>query len=249
VYDIVQSLSLGSPTVPVPRLLDSFTLNPSSSTEAFLSELSQLVSMVEADQEDVFGAFELSGLSKIAAEHGKDSELYKLAAESTRGLLSSAMASKNLAFVMLTYSGSSIPRSKRQEFLRQPPQSPFPQPTPSPQQPIGSISTCHESASACSNATNSCSERGECMQASKAGRTCFVCACEVTKDENGRRQTWVGDACERKDISAPFALLTGTVIVIIVLIAGSIALLQGIGGQSLPPTLTATANVGHLKHD
>lgn len=36
----------------------------------------------------------------------------------------------------------------------------------------------------------------------------------------------------------PFVLLTGTVVALIVLVGGSIALLSGIGEQELPSTLT-----------
>jgi len=81
------------------------------------------------------------------------------------------------------------------------------------------------------------------MQASKAGKTCFVCACNQTSTANGKIQTWVGDACERKDISGPFALLAGSTIALILLIGGSISLLAGIGEETLPSTLTGSAVV------
>jgi len=79
------------------------------------------------------------------------------------------------------------------------------------------------------------------MQASKAGKTCFVCACNQTTTQDGKTQTWVGEACERKDISGPFVLLVGSSIVLILLIAGSISLLAGIGDDKLPSTLTGGA--------
>jgi len=79
------------------------------------------------------------------------------------------------------------------------------------------------------------------LQASKAGKTCFVCACNQTTTPNGKTQTWVGDACERKDISGPFVLLAGSTIALILLIAGSISLLAGIGDEKLPSTLTGGA--------
>ena len=39
------------------------------------------------------------------------------------------------------------------------------------------------------------------MKASKAGMTCFICACTATKDSMGRTENWAGEACERKDVS------------------------------------------------
>lgn len=41
--------------------------------------------------------------------------------------------------------------------------------------------------------------------------------------------------------SSPFALLSGTVVLIILLITGSISLLYTVGEQALPSTLLATA--------
>lgn len=194
---ILSSSSESLPRRAVPRLVNIFTASPSSATEIFLAELSQLVSVVESDERDVFGAFELTGVSAILAEYGRTSEQFQLAVESTRALFESAMANaKHLNLVVLTYPGA---HGKRQ---MQPPQSPLPPPGPSPQLPIGGVSTCHASADVCTNATNSCSGRGDCTEMSKAGKTCFVCQCEATLDSNGRRQIWVGDACERLDVSA-----------------------------------------------
>lgn len=45
----------------------------------------------------------------------------------------------------------------------------------------------------------------------------------------------------------PFVLLGGTVVALILLVAGSIALLSGIGSQELPSTLTGTVSVGHKR--
>ncbi|THH04291.1 hypothetical protein EW145_g5629 [Phellinidium pouzarii] len=242
IYSNVFSASTASPQGTVPRLIDVFSASPSSATEAFLSETAQVISLIESDEIDTFGAFELSGVSQIANKYGRHSEQFELAAETTKAMLASAMANPKLSFVVLTYPDS---RWKRQ---MQPPQSPLPPPVPSPQLPIGGVSTCHISADACANATNSCSGRGECTQASKAGKTCFMCACEATIDSNGRKNVWVGEACERKDVSAAFVLITGTVIAIVLVLIGSISLLYSVGDQTLPPTLTASAS-GHIKRD
>ncbi|KAI5118919.1 hypothetical protein M0805_003743 [Coniferiporia weirii] len=241
-YSNVFSASTGFPQGTVPRLIDVFSASPSSATETFLSETASLVSLIESDEADVFGAFELRGVSQIANEYGQDSEQFQMAVETTEAMLSSAMANPKFSLVLLTYPAS---HGKRQV---QPPQSPLPPPSPSPQLPIGGVSTCHISADACANATSSCSGRGECTQASKAGKTCFVCACETTFDSNGGKETWVGDACERQDVSAAFVLITGTVIGVLLVIFGSVYLLYSVGDQALPPTLAVSAS-GHYKRD
>lgn len=196
-YSTVFSASNSPPQGALPRLIDVFTASPSDATEVFLAETAQIVSVIESAERDVFGAFQLTGVSAVAAEYGRASEQFQLAVDTTRALFQSAMANaEHLNLVILTYPGA---HGKRQ---MQPPQSPLPPPGPQPQLPIGGVSTCHTSTEICTNVTNSCSGRGDCTQMSKAGKTCFVCQCEATLGSNGGRQTWVGDACERLDISA-----------------------------------------------
>jgi len=182
----------------IPSFLDIFSVS-SSATETFISETSALSEFLDTDvsSTDKFAAFELKGLSYIAETYGRSSEQYQLAARTTRAVLESALSKSNINLALLTFSASTPPSKRRV----QPPQSPFPPPSPIPQQPISGVSTCFLSEDICTNSTDSCSGRGECLQASKAGRTCFVCACNKTTTPDGKTQTWVGDACERKDIS------------------------------------------------
>ena len=69
----------------VPRLLDVFTADPSSSVEKFLAEAAALVAFVESSESDAFGVFELSGLSEMARSSGRKSEQYKQATETIQG--------------------------------------------------------------------------------------------------------------------------------------------------------------------
>lgn len=203
-YSSIYSSST-SPIHAVPRLLDIFTLSPTYGAEKFLAEAAALVSFVESeDIVDTFGVFELSGLFELASQYGRRSEQYKMAAETVQGVILMAMSKPDIRFAVLTgslYSSSSLSSEKKRE--PQPPQSPLPPniPSPPPQQPIGSISTCFASEESCTNVTDSCSGHGSCIEASKAGKSCFVCACNVTLDSRGRREWWAGDACQRKDIS------------------------------------------------
>ncbi|KAI0930019.1 hypothetical protein AcV5_006829 [Taiwanofungus camphoratus] len=224
----------------VPRILDIFSV-PSSATETFLSEMTTIVDFLESDErliDDGFAALELKGLTLLATEYGRASEQYRLAIETVRSSLVSAATKPDLKLAIVTVPVS-VSQSKRQlEDVQQPPQSPFPPSIPGPAEPIDAISTCFSTADACANSTGGCSGHGECAPATKAGRTCFVCACAATKDARGRTENWAGSACERKDVSGPFVLLTGTVVTLIVLVGGSIALLSAIGDQELPSTLT-----------
>ncbi|TFY54291.1 hypothetical protein EVJ58_g8952 [Rhodofomes roseus] len=222
-----------------PRIIDIFSA-PSSASQTFLSQMTTLVNFAESDDvpTDKFAAVLLSGLSELAAEHGRESEQYKLAAETIRGFLSSVTEKRDLKLAVITFPSSVTHVNRQVSSTLQPPQTPFPPPKPGPAEPINAIATCYSTAEACGNSTSSCSGHGQCVQASKQGHTCYVCACSATKDTKGHTENWAGNSCERRDVSGPFVLLSGTVIALILLVGGSIALLTAIGEQELPSTLT-----------
>jgi len=158
-----------------------------------MSEISTLLDFVESDSTSGrFGAFELKGLGEIQRAFGSGSEQYRVAADSLQAVIQSVAAKGSINLAVLTHAPDSHTK-------REPQQSPIPSPTPN--QPISSISTCHDSQETCGNTTSSCSGHGQCVEVSKAGRTCFICACATTKDAGGRAENWAGEACERKDIS------------------------------------------------
>jgi hypothetical protein len=74
-------------------LLDIFDLTPSESGAFFKEEMSSLVESVEriqrAESEDTFTALQVTGLAKIAKEHGRESAIYIAAAKSLEAVLSS----------------------------------------------------------------------------------------------------------------------------------------------------------------
>ena len=146
-----------------------------------------------------FAAVELTGLSDIAQEFGLTSEQYRLASRATRAMLESVMAHPSVHLALLTFAPELESIYRREDDP--PAQTPLPVPSPVPQQPISGISTCFATEDACSNSTMSCSGRGQCLKATKAGRSCFVCSCRTIISEKGKKETWVGDACERKDVS------------------------------------------------
>lgn len=239
------------------RLLDIFSLPATASSSAFIADLSSLVDFldsVELDQDlfdaEKFGAFQFGSLQRLAKHYGRDSEEYKTATATLRAALSSAIAQHKLNLIVLTVPETEFASSTHNHHKRQPPQSPLPPHLPHPAAPISAISTCFATEETCSNSTSFCSGHGACVSASKAGRTCFVCTCENTKVNDGKKTIrWAGDACEKQDISDSFTLLAGTVIALILLIGGSVALLAGIGGEELPSTLTGGVAPGASKRD
>jgi len=181
-------------------------------------------------------------LSELRQTYGRTSEQYSHTADNIRAFLKRAFNEHGLHVALVTFSPPSHSHARR-EPSPQESQSPLPSDRPPPQEPIGSISTCFVTASACANETNSCSGRGQCVEATKSGRTCYICMCGVTKTGQGsqvKTDRWVGQSCERKDVSGPFVLLAGTVLVLVLLVFGSISLLSSVGGHELPSTLLAT---------
>lgn len=176
-------------------------MDASPPTETFLSELSSLVAFLESDDIswDRFGAYHITGLRTIADAYGRESEQYTLAASSLTAALRSALTKKShLNTVIFTRPETRASVGDGRVERRQD-QSPIPSPVPLP--PVGSDRLCFTSEEICSNSTDSCSGHGTCVEANRAGRTCFTCACQATHDSPGRTQYWAGSKCERKDVS------------------------------------------------
>jgi len=205
------------------------------------SELSLSQSFLDTASDSALAALDLSTLTLLREEYGADSMEYERAAESTRAFIQHAVEiDEQLRLAILSYN-STTPYAKRRST---PFQAHLPSSHALPQEPIGSISTCFADVDACTNGTSSCSGRGQCVEASKSGHTCFVCTCSTTKTGEGNKvqtETWVGESCERKDVSGPFVLFVGSALVMLILVFGSVLLLFNVGEQMLPPTLTGTA--------
>ncbi|KAG8214267.1 hypothetical protein J3R82DRAFT_11080 [Butyriboletus roseoflavus] len=229
VYTYVAS----EPSIPIqgiPRMLDIFSA-PTPANEAFLAEMSTLVDYLDSTPgSDRFAALELSGIPKLAASYGTSSEQYKLAIQTLQAAIEAALADKLVHFALVTHAPSI---QRRNPLLAD--QSA--EVTPS-LQPVKALSSCFSSLLACTDVTNDCSGHGQCTNTTRAGQECFVCACTTTISEAGKVQNWAGEMCERRDVSGPFVLITGTVITLILLIGGSVSLLYAINDHELPSILT-----------
>ncbi|PWN33466.1 uncharacterized protein FA14DRAFT_62561 [Meira miltonrushii] len=91
---------------------------------------------------------------------------------------------------------------------------------------------CFTSEDDLNKATNKCSGRGKAIQSSKGGRKCYRCQCEKTDGKE-----WAGSACQRPDISKPFALLAVTTIGLVLVAFWSILYLFYEGEKELPSVL------------
>ncbi|PSS37536.1 hypothetical protein PHLCEN_2v612 [Hermanssonia centrifuga] len=253
-YSTVFSTASSTISQQAAQLLDMFSA-PTEANQAFLTSISALVDFLDSQPSEPsvtpgyenFGAFEVNGLQELAKQYGKSSDPYQTAVKTLQAVFTSTISREDTKFAILTFpspSPSPSPMTRRAD----PPQSPFPPPPVHPAEPISGVSTCFSSAEVCGNATDGCTGHGECVAASKIGRTCFVCACSASVDDQGRREDWAGTACERKDISGPFVLIGGTVVALVLLVGGSIALLSAIGSQELPSTLTGGV-AGGLKRE
>ena len=161
-------------------------------------DIRSLVSFFNSAESPAFASLDLSTLHDIRQTHGSSSDEYIQVAGTLRAYLEQILDDNNFNLAIIT-----LPPPSTSLFRRQAP-APSQTPSPSPQQPIGSISACFTTLDVCNNSTSSCSGRGTCVQASKAGRTCFVCSCGVTKTGEGNKvktQTWAGQSCERQDVS------------------------------------------------
>lgn len=114
---------------------------------------------------------------------------------------------------------------------------------------IGPVPTCFSSKSGCESGTNNCTGHGVCSLkfTTKEGdnnNSCFGCVCSIpdiqTNPDGSQKTTWYGGgACQKKDISAPFWLLTGTTIFFVSIISFGVGLLYKMGNEELPSVIGA----------
>ena len=173
-------------------------------------DIQSLASFFNSAESPAFASLDLSTIHDIRHTYGSSSNEYIQVADTLRTYLEQILDDNNFNLAIIA-----LPPPSTSLFRRQDPAPPH-TPSPLPQQPIGSISACFTTLDVCNNSTSSCSGRGTCVQASKAGRTCFVCSCDVTKIGEGNKVktvTWAGQSCERQDVSgyvnssAPYSVL------------------------------------------
>ncbi|KAJ1304442.1 hypothetical protein OPQ81_005589 [Rhizoctonia solani] len=229
-------------------IIETFKV-PGKSAALFLDEIMAIQyfrhgSWARSTEVPKFATFEITALDLLAEEYGRDSEQYRKAVDVIEWLSILGWHEGETYSLIVTPktepAGHSYPQARNIV-------APIERRAAAP----GSVPiySCFQSAETCGNATSACSGRGSCVPVSRAGRTCYTCKCEPSRSQDGMTTTyWAGQQCERKDVSSAFVLLTGTVVGVLVVAFGSVALLYGIGDETLPGTLTGGAVPGS-KHD
>ncbi|KAK4231640.1 hypothetical protein QBC38DRAFT_465212 [Podospora fimiseda] len=123
--------------------------------------------------------------------------------------------------------------------------------------PVKKIQACYQTLAACTNATDSCSGHGKCVN--KYGKddeegisSCFSCRCMSTvvsrgdevKGKGKKTIHWGGNTCQKEDISIQFWLLAGFTIVIVGAVTFAISLLFNVGQEELPGVIGAGVSRG-----
>lgn len=107
---------------------------------------------------------------------------------------------------------------------------------------------CYASNSSCNEMTNTCSGHGYCYRKSgssdqSTNSDCYSCKCQETtlRKDDGTVQKirWGGSACQKRDISSPFFLVTGVTILILVATGAAIGMLYSVGSEQLPGVISA----------
>jgi len=223
------------------------------------------------------GAFQnqilqLRGIKEIAQKFGKDSEEVQRAKEMMRLTVDSVVSTYpgKLAFFlvpgfqqegqvhshkMLRHAAnaeifSTIPpshREKRSFAAREAIPTPI----------VPTTSKCFPSGESLKNATNYCNQHGIAVAGKKIGfteadaPTCWVCKCQSTIDESGKKHYWSGEDCTKEDISSQFFLIVGSSFLLLFVTVASVMLLSRVGSEPLPSTLAAMGGNagGHHKRD
>ncbi|CDZ98859.1 Domain of unknown function DUF3844 [Phaffia rhodozyma] len=254
--DLFKHASESIEHVHVPGfLLDLFDIKQDEATQTLHRELQMLSSWVFnalpsshlSEEQDPYDAMSIGSLQGVKA----NSEEYKLAVNVVKGAVDSITSTSQRPFILILTPPSALVSSatfdKRALAPSPSSNSSFPgnNSYPAPNLPVYSTSLCLASYEACQNYTSSCNGRGSCVKVTRAGKSCYGCACG--KSENGT--SYGGVACEKKDISSTFTLLLLTSIFIVVLIAGSIGLLSTVGLDPLPSVLTGGSMAGPKRND
>ncbi|CAE6431519.1 unnamed protein product [Rhizoctonia solani] len=222
---------------------------PGKSAALFLDEIMAIQyfrhgSWSRSTETPNFATFEITALDLLAEEYGRDSEQYRKAVDVIEWLSILGWHEGEIYSLIVTPKTEPEGHSYHQARNMVAPierRAPVSGSVP--------IYSCFKNADTCRNATSACSERGSCVPVSRAGRTCYTCKCEPSRSKDGMTTTyWAGQRCERKDVSSAFVLLTGTVVGVLAVAFGSVALLYTVGDEKLPGTLTGGAVHG-TKHD
>lgn len=104
--------------------------------------------------------------------------------------------------------------------------------------PRGILPQCYADKDQCVKTTNNCSGHGTCQKkfGLPSSEICYECSCRAEK-KDGLTTVWSGPACQKKDISAPFWIITIASLSLVSLLAYGLTLLVSMGNEELPSVL------------
>jgi len=123
--------------------------------------------------------------------------------------------------------------------------------TNEPQELLPVPPSCYTSLNDCNNKTNTCSGHGECYRkwGSEGKPSCFACNCipEWVYFNEGNNSAkpykridyWGGGACQKRDVSGPFWLISIFTVVLIGVVSWAIGMMFAIGEEKLPGVIGA----------
>lgn len=113
----------------------------------------------------------------------------------------------------------------------------------------GILPACFSSKSECESTTRNCTGHGSCRKAYSdkdaggEGGDCYSCQCSATKVDNGdgriKTTNWGGPACQKKDVSVGFWLITLFTVGLVFLISFAVGNLLDMGSEELPSVIGA----------
>lgn len=114
----------------------------------------------------------------------------------------------------------------------------------------GILPACFRSQADCETMTRNCTGHGKCRKlyhdrdAAKGQKgDCYSCQCSATKEDRGdgkvKTTSWGGPACQKKDVSIDFWLITLFSVGLIFLVSFAVGNLVSMGGEELPSVIGA----------
>lgn len=125
----------------------------------------------------------------------------------------------------------------------------------------GVFPTCFPSLSTCQSLTQNCTSHGSCQlkytdptaDDKSPYRSCYTCSCSPTvrKNSDGGVKTtyWGGPACQKKDVSVQFWLISLFVVGLVGLVSFAVGSVWEMGDEKLPSVIGAgVSGVGARSH-
>lgn len=220
----------------------------------FMSEALALSSLIDElkNQRDLTAnlrAFAVFGsLNYISRRYGIQSTKYKTACSIMVEKLQDWAAIGKFHFALISDNSISMTDALHKRQIDFDDESNFEDEEMINSRPSGNIwplGTCYPNEASCGNHTNGCSGHGHCSPY-MGDDTCWTCACtptvNTTEDGGILTTVWVGESCQKQDISLQFQLFFWFLVASIFTLVWAIKLLYRVGQEDMGGILTSTVS-------